>query len=86
MPKVLHPILLILANATHRELAAQVQYLNVENEIILRIAQAAQLLVSVVPVGNRPLRDHRGPQRREPGAGHPDQRTCCTWRVGLACT
>ena len=34
MPRVFHPLLLIIANATHRELAAQVQYLKVENEIL----------------------------------------------------
>jgi hypothetical protein len=32
MPKVFHPLLLIIANATHRELAAQAQHLKVENE------------------------------------------------------
>ena len=34
MPSVFHPLLLILANPTHRELAAQVQYLKAENEIL----------------------------------------------------
>lgn len=34
MARIFHPLLLILANATHRELAAQVQYLKAENEIL----------------------------------------------------
>ena len=34
MPRVFHPLLRILANATHRKLATQVQYLKVENEIL----------------------------------------------------
>lgn len=34
MPRVFYPLLKILAHATHRDLAAQVQYLKVENEIL----------------------------------------------------
>lgn len=34
MPRLFHPLLLILANATHRELAAQVQYLKTENQVL----------------------------------------------------
>jgi len=34
MARIFHPLLLILANATHCELAAQVQYLKTENEIL----------------------------------------------------
>jgi hypothetical protein len=34
MPRLFHPLLLILANATHRELAAQVQYLKAENAVL----------------------------------------------------
>ncbi|MFA9478877.1 hypothetical protein ACERK3_11285 [Phycisphaerales bacterium AB-hyl4] len=34
MPKLFHPLLKIVAHAPHRELAAQVQYLKVENEIL----------------------------------------------------
>ena len=34
MPRLFHPLLRVLANATHRELAAQVQYHKVGNEIL----------------------------------------------------
>ncbi|MEX0655327.1 MAG: integrase core domain-containing protein [Phycisphaeraceae bacterium] len=34
MPRLFHPLLKMIAHATHRELAAQVQYLKVENEIL----------------------------------------------------
>ena len=34
MPRLFHPLLKLLAHATHRELAAQVQYLKIENEIL----------------------------------------------------
>ena len=34
MPRLFHPLLRTIAHATHRELAAQVQYLKVENEIL----------------------------------------------------
>ena len=34
MPRLFHPLLHILANATHRDLAAQIQYLKAENQIL----------------------------------------------------
>lgn len=34
MGRIFHPLLVILANATHRDLVAQIQYLKAENEIL----------------------------------------------------
>ncbi|MEX0655289.1 MAG: hypothetical protein WD534_04190 [Phycisphaeraceae bacterium] len=34
MPRLFHPLLKMIAHATYRDLAAQVQYLKIENEIL----------------------------------------------------
>ncbi|HEX9707981.1 MAG TPA: hypothetical protein VGA24_10125, partial [Steroidobacteraceae bacterium] len=58
MARFFHPLLMILASATHRELVAQIQYLKAENEILrsklpTRVVVTERERLRLVKVGTR---------------------------------